>query len=298
MKHLGLLFVALLAGCGGGEPGVHDPDLDPVVMTTFYPTTWMAERISGGLVEVRCPLPAEEDPIFWQPDRDTLAAYQSAALIVINGAGFEKWVDGASLPPSRVIDTAKGFEDQWLEYEGTTTHSHGAEGEHTHSGLDGHVWLDPLLAQEQAAAILGGMVAAFPEHEEGFRANHRGLHDALGELHVALSELATRLDDANVLASHPAYNYIARRYSFEVTSFDLDPAEPLRTEDREALKAALRPDRTNLLLWEGEPAEEDGGLDGLVGVHLSPCEQPPEEGDYLGVMQDNVEFLRGALGPW
>ena len=41
-----------------------------------------------------------------QPSDELLAAYQRADLIVLNGAGFAKWVAGASLPPSRVVDTA------------------------------------------------------------------------------------------------------------------------------------------------------------------------------------------------
>ena len=115
------------------------------VYTTFYPTTYFTQRIGGSHVEVTCPLPDDADPIFWQPDRNTIMAYQKAALIILNGADFEKWALTASLPTGRIVDTARNFTDQFITYE-SVTHSHGPGGDHTHEGIDGHTWIDPTLA--------------------------------------------------------------------------------------------------------------------------------------------------------
>jgi zinc transport system substrate-binding protein len=274
------------------------------VYTSFHPTAWMAERIAGGLVPVVCPVPEGADPLAWQPDRAVLARYQRAELVVLNGAGYEAWAAGASLPPSRVVEAAAGFEAQWLHYEHATTHSHGAAGEHTHAGLDGHTWMDPLLALEEARAVLLGMCRAFPEHAERFRANARGVEADLQGLHAELEALAPRLRAARVLAAHPAYNYLARRYGFDVTSFDLDPAAELDPEQRAALAAAARPGVPTLLLWESEPgpAAAGGVPAGIASVVFAPAELPTAAEraagtDFLAVMRANAARLGQALGP-
>ena len=143
-----LVLLALLAACGERSPGGAPPSRAiPLVYTTFYPTTYFAARIGGARVRVVCPLPDGEDPIFWLPDAETIRAYQQADLIVVNDAGFEKWVDKVSLPDAKVVRTARPFRAEWLTYEKAVEHSHGKGGEHAHQGTDGHTWLDPRLAK-------------------------------------------------------------------------------------------------------------------------------------------------------
>jgi hypothetical protein len=38
------------------------------------------------------------------PDTETIAAYQAADLILINGADYAKWTTKVSLPRSRLVD--------------------------------------------------------------------------------------------------------------------------------------------------------------------------------------------------
>ncbi|MEM7310716.1 MAG: metal ABC transporter substrate-binding protein [Planctomycetota bacterium] len=298
MRRIAAFALALVLGaCGGGEPDAGAAELTPAVYTTFYPTTWMAERIAGGAVPVVCPLPDGADPIYWQPDRDTLAEYQRAALIALNGAGFEKWVDGASLPPSRTVATADGFEDRWLSYDRATTHSHGPGGEHTHAGLDGHTWLDPVLAARQAEALHAAMARTFPAHADAFAQNHRRLQEELGGLDAALTDLASLLHDVALFASHPAYNYLARRYGLEVHNFDFDPAVELTGAQREDLRERITGEhRAHVLLWESEPVEPELGIPGLEGVLFSPGEAAPGPGgpDYLELMEANLARLLAA----
>ena len=82
MGRTAVLFslIVILLACGGSDPAQNGKrEGPPVVYTTFYPTTYFAQRIGGDLVKVVCPLPEGEDAIFWQPDDETLAALQGAA---------------------------------------------------------------------------------------------------------------------------------------------------------------------------------------------------------------------------
>jgi len=299
---------ALLTACGGeGNGNDEQPaSVEPVVMTTFYPTTYFAERITGGVVPVELPLPDGEDPIFWQPSPETIARYQRAAAIVINGAGFEKWVATASLPRSRVINTAAGFRDRFIEME-TVTHSHGPAGEHTHTGIDGHTWVDPNNAILQANAIAEGLADAFPERIEMFEANLPPLRADLEALDGRLRDVTAKLEGVVLLASHPAYNYLAQRYGWEIENLDLDPRAELTDVVLADIDRAIQArgyEAPVILLWESAPLEtttEQLKTDlGITSVLFSPAETRSDEQrdageDYLSIMNSNVDRLNEAL---
>ncbi len=302
------LYLALVLAClslvsckDKSEPEQPAPDASSVVMTTFYPTTYFAERIAGDAIEVRNPVPADADPIFWQPGDADLLAYQQADLIILNGAEFEKWVASAALPATRVVDSSSKLDGPLLTYE-TATHSHGPTGEHTHAGADGHTWIDPVNAMAQSRIILEALLDRFPEHAEAFRTNAEALMGDLASLDTRWRALAPRLREAALLASHPAYNYLARRYELEITNLDLDPEAPPDDEASQAIAAALadtRPDQPILLLWEGAPLEETvrrlTDAHAITSVWVSPAESEDPNADYLGVMRANLDRLEAAL---
>ena len=44
------------------------------------------------------PATADVGPAFWAPEVETIAAFQAADLILLNGATYAKWLKTASLP--------------------------------------------------------------------------------------------------------------------------------------------------------------------------------------------------------
>jgi len=276
------------------------------VLASFYPLEYFAKRIAGDSVDVECPLPPDADPATWQPGREDIAAFQQAALVLVNGASFEHWVDKVSLPPSRVVDTAHAFHDRFLKFE-TVTHRHGAGGEHTHEGIDGHTWLDPNNAKLQSQAIHDAFVKAFPTHAQRFASGLAALHQDLDALDRDLEALAPRLSSNRILASHPAYSYVAARYGWKLTNLHLDPDAEPDASDKEALAkaAAAGGEGKAILLWESEPTpamRAAAEAQRLTSVVFSPCEtlapaRRKAGEDYLSVMRGNLKALESALAP-
>lgn len=284
---LAFILSITLAACGD-KPSEQSasPSGGKTVLTTFYPTQYFAQRIAGDFLTIDCPVPEDADPIFWQPDRASLQKYQAADLIIINGAQFEKWLATASLPESRIVDTAKSFEQDFIRYETSTTHKHGSAGEHAHEGIDGHTWLDPINAKVQAATIRQALAKRWPEHAAAFEKNFAALVADLDALDAACKEV----DPAQpMLASHPAYNYLARRYGWKVTTLDLDP------ETFPAKDAIPASHPAKVILWESMPREKTITLlekqHGLKSIVFSPAELKGEE-DYLATMQANIARLK------
>src|SRR5690606_30648640 len=111
---------------------------------------------------------------------------------------------------------------------------------------------------------------------------------------------------AQLLAFHPAYNYLARRYGWDITNFDLDPEAPIDDHAWTGIAAAAAPQaRVRILLWDSEPLPEMrvrlGGELSITSILFSPCEllDPARIAageDYLAVMNDNVGRLEAAAG--
>lgn len=296
-----ILAVGMLSvGCGQKEPETTTRTGKPVVYTTFYPTQYFAERIGGDLIDVVCPVPEDEDAIFWMPDAKAIAAYQKADLIILNGAGFAKWVQKVSLPETRVVDTAMPFEETFIHFEHGTVHSHGKAGEHAHEGLDGHTWIDPVNARIQANEVKNALTARFPEHEGVFEKGFAALAKDLDALDEKLKAYQAAYKNQPLLASHPAYNYIARRYGWNIKNLDLDPEAMPSDEAFRGIKDILKRHPATHLIWETYPTQAiaDRMRDelGLISIEFSPCELLSEDAqnsgtDYMSVMRSNLDNI-------
>ncbi len=293
-----LVLLGALVGCGSGErdtgtPATSDSGV-PVVYAVNYPLQYFAERIGGDIVQVVFPAPADEDPAFWMPDAEVVAEYQEADLILLNGAGYAKWTTRVSLPASRLVNTSSGFEERLVRVEGAVTHAHGPGGEHAHEGIAFTTWLDPAQAIEQAAAVERAFSAAWPEHESSFQEGLESLQADLLTLDEQLSAAFRPLDGRPLMASHPVYQYLARRYDLDLESVQWEPSEMPTSAMWRQFGELLQGHPARLMLWEGAPSAEI--TDELVSLEVLPvvfdqCGSAPEEGDYLSVMRRNIENL-------
>ncbi len=266
-----------------------------IVTTTFYPTTYFAKRIAKGHADVICPVPPEEDPIYWKPTPEALKTFQESDLIVLNGAQFEKWVEKVSLPINKVVSTAASFEKRWLHYDKVFSHSHGPGGEHTHEGIDGHTWLNPILAIEQAKAILDGMVKMDPHHASLFKSGFESLKKDLLKLDAELVRVSQRLKDTPLFCSHPAFNYLAKQYNWNIHNLDLDPEAVPDKAVMDSIREALEHHHAKILLWESAPSPEIATIYeknfNLRGLEFSPAETNKGENS-----QPSSESLKSPVG--
>ncbi len=305
LSRVWMLPAALMLGFLGCSSSDDDgSDGKPQVYTTFYPTTYFCGRIAGDQVDIVCPIPADEDPIFWQPSAETLEDYQGADLIVINGAGFERWVAKASLPSAKLVDTANPLHHEFLKFDLTISHSHSTDDSHSHEGVDGHTWLDPRHAKVQADQIRKALAKLLPDQAEKFQANYAALAADLDAIDRLLEDLSDKMGGQHILASHPAYNYPAKRYDWNLTSLDLDPAAMPDAATLDEMREILKSKPARFILWESPPDEQIaarllGELE-LTSVTFSPCELLDEESvaagkDYVSIMKENIVRLSEAL---
>lgn len=270
----------------------------PTVYVVNYPLQYFAERIAGDRVKVVFPAPADGDPAFWKPDVDTIAAFQGADLILINGAGYAKWLKTASLPKSRMIDTSRRFQADYIEIKDEAVHTHGPTGEHSHAGTAFTTWLDFRQAAQQAQAVMEGLSRLLPAHQDAFQQRYAELERDLLALDERLDAIVAPRRAQPLLASHPVYQYLARHHRLNLQSVLWEPEVMPDDAQWEALQSILQGHAAGWMLWEGDPLPASVQKLQALGVQslvFDPCGNTPEQGDFLSVMQQNVARLGQAF---
>jgi zinc transport system substrate-binding protein len=296
MKRLALIYAVVMLGSFLSLTAQAAERL--TVYTVNYPLAYFAERIAGEHARVVLPAPRSEDPAFWMPDMKTIAEYQRADLILLNGAGYARWVSRVSLPRSRMVDTSAGFRDEYVREESAVTHSHGPAGEHAHEDTAFTTWLDPGLAAKQARAVADAMKRRRPALAGEFEKNYASLEEDLMALDREITEIVKGGEGLPLVASHPVYQYLQRRYGLNMKSVHWEPDALPGDGEWLELTRLLKKHPARWMLWEGEPmAATVERLDslGVGSIVFDPCGNVPGKGDFLSTMRRNVESLKEAF---
>jgi zinc transport system substrate-binding protein len=265
------------------------------IYTSNYPLAYFAMRIAGENADVVFPAPGDVDPVFWQPAPEIIGEYQQADVIFLNGAGYEKWTSFAFLPASRMVDTSRTFSDRYLVNSEATTHSHGPTGDHSHRGVAWTTWLDFDFALLQAAEIRDTLIRKLPGQRDSLESNFHDLESDIRALDAAMLEVSGEGTDLAVLASHPVYQYLARRYGIRIESVFWEPGIDPGEEQWVLLGELAARLGMNKMLWESQPlpATESRLQEmGIRSIVYDPGANVPDTGDWLMVMQSNLENLK------
>ena len=102
-----------------------------------------------------------------------------------------------------------------------------------------------------------------------------------------------------LVASHPVYQYLAKRYALSMRSLQWEPDAFPSPREWLALKALLQKHRARWMMWEGQPVarsvEALKAMD-VESIVFEPAGNVPAAGDFLSVMQQNIENLKPAFG--
>jgi zinc transport system substrate-binding protein len=300
LRQLFALAFFILVGCGQDDNNQldqvnHSASRIPVVFTVNYPLYWMAEQLTGDAATVVFPAPAGEDPAFWRPDIETLLDYQQADLVLLNGAGYARWLANASLPDSRLVDTSMAYRDQLIATDSAPVHSHGPQGDHSHGELAFTTWLDLAMAGQQAQAIADALRRLLPGHSAAIDQRLESLHRTLAAMDVQLTGLGEALDKAPLLYSHPVYQYLQRRYQLNGKALHWEPDATPNESQWATLESILNSHPAQLMLWEGQPLPEVRQRLGEMGIKIivfAPLANRPRQGNFSTNMAGNIAALQ------
>ncbi len=294
-----MVFLALVAAACN-QPPRQSPK--PLAVASFYPLYEFTRQVAGDRAEVISLVPTGVEPHDWEPAPQDVARIQKAKLVVYNGAGLEPWMDRllkeAVAPEAVVVETTEGMIL-------LSTDLPGHEHEQERTGKDPHVWLDPVLAQFQVERIRDGLVKADPANEATYSENARAFTARLAALHDAFQRGLDQCARRDIVVSHAAFGYLARRYRLTmVPVMGLAPeSEPSPAQLASIVRFARR-HSVRYIFFEtlvspklAETLAREVGARTLV---LNPVEGltrgEAEAGKgYIALMEDNLKNLRTAL---
>jgi ABC-type Zn uptake system ZnuABC Zn-binding protein ZnuA len=93
-------------------------------------------------------------------------------------------------------------------------------------------------------------------------------------------------------------NYFARRYGLNIVSVHWEPDQVPSDIQLRELKGILKQHPAQWMIWEGKPTQ--ASVDKLKTLEVDslvfePCSNVPDRGDFMTVMQRNVDNLRKAF---
>jgi zinc transport system substrate-binding protein len=263
----------------------------------IYPLAFAAEGVAGDLAEVVSLAGPGVEPHDLELTPGDVAKINDADLVVYIPE-FIPALDAVvkTLDQSKVINATQGItliSGDSHSHEGEEAHSE-EEGHSDESATDPHIWLNPsnmVLIGNSIAQALSALTS-----DSAINENRSGFENALTTL---ASDYTAKLANCSIKAlvvSHEAFGYIANAYGFEQVGISgLSPeAEPSPARLAEVAKIAKAENATTIYyesLVDPKVAKTLADELKITAEMLDPLESPPASGDYLSVMQQNLDTL-------
>ena len=295
---LALLF---LAACTPEESAVPpEPERKLRILATFLPVHAHAAAIAGDRATVESLVAGDIGAHDFSPRPLDMLRIAQADVLVLNGAGMEPWLADltrhAGNDGLRVVDLSTGVE--LLLSPPPFGHPGDRSGE-----PNPHIWLDPLIAIQQAITLRDALIAEDPDGTPIYEKNAAAYLQRLRSLDAEFQNVLGPLPAKRLVTFHDAFPYLARRYGLESFGFisefpDHDPAPAALAALIEAIRAA----EVKILFAEtGYPPALLQRVAAASGARLSTLDTlevghaGPDA--YLDGMQRNLEALRNAFAP-
>lgn len=216
LRALATACTALMLGTTAHAQGLE-------VTTSFSILGDLISQVGGERVKVRALVGADEDAHAFQPRPSDARDVGGAALVVVNGLGFDDWMVRLARSggyKGEVVIASKGIETLTMTKD-DDHHHHGHDHDKSDSkAVDPHAWQDVGNARRYVANIADALAHADPEGASAYRANaerYDGQLQALdAEIRAAFAGLPA--ERRKVVSSHAAFGYFGRAYGVQFLS--------------------------------------------------------------------------------
>ncbi|OGO01198.1 MAG: hypothetical protein A2Y72_02535 [Chloroflexi bacterium RBG_13_53_26] len=267
------------------------------VVATIFPLADFVKNVGGDKVEVTTLMSAGDSPHTWEPLPEQVKTIADARLMVINGAGLEFWiekvVETAASPDLVVVDTSviPAMEGALLAGE-----------EDEHEGVNPHIWLDPVLAQDQVQAIAQALIMVDPDNKDAYLENAAGYLAELKALDEEIRDTTQSFSTREFITFHPAWTYFAKRYGLvEAAVIEESPGEEPSAAYIQGVVDTARDLKVKAIFAEPQfspkAAETIAAECGAEVLFLDPIGGADLEGKdtYIELMRYNVEQMTLAM---
>ncbi|KMO29195.1 metal ABC transporter substrate-binding protein [Methylobacterium aquaticum] len=272
---------------------------DPVrVVATFSILGDLVRQVGGDRVAVTTLVGPNGDAHSFVPAPADAQAVAAARLVVVNGLGFEGWIDRlikAAGTKAAIVVASKGI----APIDEEDGHGHG-------HAVDPHAWQNVANTRTYIANIRDGLMRVDPAGTAAYQANATAYLTKLDALDAEVRTALAGIPEARrrIVTTHDAFGYFARAYGMrflapqgvssqsEATARDV--AAIVRQVRRDKIPAVFLENVSDPRLME-QIARESGAKAGgrVFSDALSEPNGPAPT--YLDMMRHNVKEFVAAL---
>ena len=264
------------------------------VVASFSLLADMVAAVGGDAVRVHALVGADADAHAFTPAPADAQRLAQADLIVVNGLGFEGWID-------RLVRASGSKAPVLVASQGITVRRIGRV-------VDPHAWQSLVAAQHYLENMRAALVAARPAQATAINGRAAGYAQQLAALDASVRQRLASIpvDQRRVVTSHDAFGYLADAWGLDMRAAQgWTTAGEASAADVARLIRQLKAQRVRALFVENisDPrlvqriAKEAGAT--LGGTLYSDALSPPgtRADSYLKLMAHNAETLLAALAP-
>jgi zinc transport system substrate-binding protein len=265
------------------------------VSTSFYPLYFFTTQIGGDKAEVRNITPAGAEPHDYEPTAQEIAGIEDSQMLVLNG-GVEAWgskiQDQLDTHKTLVVLAGKDLLNIDLVEDGNTI-------------KDPHVWLDPVLAKQEANRILAGFIQIDPQNQTYYESNANKLLTELDQINTEYKAGLQKCNKKDIVTTHVAFAYLASEYGLkQIAIAGVSPDEEPSTQKLAEVADFVRANNIKYIFFEtlispklAETIAQETGAQTMV---LDPLEGISDKdaqsgANYVSVMRSNLKNLQIAL---
>jgi zinc/manganese transport system substrate-binding protein len=274
------------------------------VVATFSILGDLTQRVGGERVQVHTLVGRDADAHVYQPTPADARTLAKARLVVVNGYGFEGWIE-------RLIKSS-GYRGKVLTASSGVKilkrpHLQGESPHHYDGDVDPHAWQDLSNALTYVDNIAQALSEADPAGQAVYQANAAQYKQEIsavdGEIRQAFKTIP--VERRRVVTSHDAFGYFSRAYGIGFIApvginTDAEPSAGdvsriIKQIRREQIPAVFLESISDPRLLERIRQESGARIGGtLYSDSLSTVDGPAPT--YLEMMRHNAKTLAAALG--
>jgi len=255
------------------------------IISSFYPLHEFSQIIGQEKVDAILLVPIGVEPHDWEPTIKDVQQMQKSDLIIINGIGFENWVDSLreNNYQGKIIDTSNNISIKNLD----------------DNSKDPHIWLNPVTAKIQVQNIANAFSDSDPENQQYYQSNAVKYIEQLDLLDVKIRNELSQCNN-DFIAFHDAFSYFADEYDLNQHTI-ISPNNSHGEATARTLENIISTANTlNIKVIFSEEAVDPktseiiaNEIGGKVLI-LSPIEVA-SDGNYISKMTENLKNLKVAL---
>lgn len=266
------------------------------ITTTIYPIYEFTRQVAGDLVDVTNITPNGIEPHDYEPSPQQIAQTYKSQLMLFNGSGVDPWAEKLAEDLNgkgiKVVNMSQELDLDLIK-------------SNQNNENDPHFWLDPVIAQKEVDIITAKLSSIDEKNSQTYKDNAKIYKAKLADLDTEYSKLLAKCSQKTIVTSHNAFEYIAKRYNFEILTISgFDPeSEPSSQQIADIIKTSKEKNIKYIAfesLVSPKLSQTIAAETGAQTIILDPIEGLTKEGqqnqqDYISISKDNLTSLRSML---